>query len=247
MSSLGFHAKENGRKGNGSAHAVFTPTPLPAPTATRMSCSIPVIKGFLPMLFYSCLAGFVAIAYNYLTFDDMPMASTLAAGILALSLVLGNDPAVWFNMALFYYIGLEVRVLDQTLDFINTADTNLTVPDGAPSADKVEDRALAWAAFVTIIVHLVPFLILDRRGLLSVLAAAGAVVNTALIAYLKLPSPVENSFHETYTLLLLSASLGLLVITLFSIRMKCSDCSLLSHLRRTLREGGWLTVVSYEM
>lgn len=225
--------------------------PLPPPGGSKgtLSCSMPVLKGFLPMLFYSCFAGFVAIAYNYLTFDDMPMSSVLAASLAALSLVLSNDPSTWYNMIVFFYIGLEVRVLHFTLDFIETAvdGGNATKVAGMPNANNVQDRTLAWVAFVVVILHLVPFLLVNHRGLLAVLALAGAPINTALCGYLKLPNPASGTFDPDFTLLMLASSLGLLALTLFSIRMKCEECSLFTHFRRAVREGTWIYFAPYEM
>ena len=256
--SLGFHSAINTAASKSPTATVSSSlsrpssSALPAPSkSSAVTCAMPVLKGFLPMLFYSCLTGFVAIAYNYMTFEDMPMVSVIAAGVAALALVLANDPATWYNMALFFYIGLEVRVLDFILAFIGTQDDpalspNVTTP-GIPNAGDVRDRTLAWVAFVVIIVHLVPFLVVNRRGLLAILAFAGAAVNTAVCGYLKLPAPATGAFHEEFTLLMLSSSLGLLALTLFTIRMKCEDCSILTHLGRTIREGGWIYFAPYEM
>ena len=151
-------------------------------------------------------------------------------------------------MILFFYIGLEVRVLHLTLDFIQTAvdGGDATKVFGMPNANNVQDRALAWAAFVVIIVHLVPFLIVNRRKLLALLAFAGAPINTALCGYLKLPNPSSGAFDQDFTLLMLSASLALLALTLFTIRMKCEECSLFTHFRRAIREGTWIYFAAFE-
>ena len=95
---------------------------------------------------------------------------------------------------------------------------------------------LAWITFSVIIVHLIPFILLDRLALLGLLAYVGVIVNASALVYL----------DPTLLLLVGFSSVTLLGATLLIAGIDCIDTSLLSNFRSAMKDGSFLLCQSYE-
>lgn len=228
MSSLGFRARcdHNAERVPASATISIAPAPLPAPTPRRIlpALSMSVPRGFLPLLFYAASAMLFPLIYFYVSLDfsdDVVRALAIgASGVLGLMLVLANDCCTWYNMALFFHTGIEVVVLDQTMDYIDLSTTSDT------------GKVLAWIGFATVIVHLIPFFVIDRPRLLTLLALVGVPVNAALTVYTQ-PLTALPVYYVLVTL----SSTGLLLVTSIVLGIDGHAPSMLTKLRCALRDG----------
>ena len=200
----------------------------------KKSCcpsSVMVPKGFIPFLLYSSFALVAPLMYIYdhsIDYtDDMTRATIITlSGLYAFTVVVANDPAVWFNMVLFFHIALESKVADMLID------------KARDDATSDSDTVLSWIGACTVIVHLVPFLLTDITWLLTFLAAVGVVVNTAALVFL-----------DGIPLLLLTglSSVSLLGTTI-SVRGVCDiSTSFLMQLKRAANEGRWLKCSTMQM
>lgn len=236
MTSLGYRRgcdRNSARPGEIPVRATTTITvasPAVADTSKSDVCTSSFIpKGFLPLLFYSSLFMIAPLMIDYVDFDfsdSGTRASFIAvSGVYALIVVLANDCLVWFNMVLFFHIGLEVRTSEILMDFARLDTTS--------SGDEI----LAWTGMVVLIVHLVPFLLVDNTTLLTVLAFAGIIVNTSIVVYL-----------ASDRLLLVGFSSTTLLGSTLCISGVCEIAtSMLTALRTTLQDGTWLKCSTYLM
>jgi hypothetical protein len=193
----------------------------------QSGASVP--KGFLVTSLYSFFVLVFPILNEYVTYDyDTTLVRTgvIVASVLGASFVaLANDCVAWFNMVLWFHIGVEVTVLDKVYHYA--------------SKDGIRDSeaALAWVGFAVIIFHLIPFLILDYEKVLCILAYAGVIVNSSVLVFVD-PSKLLVA-ASTSTSLLLSVML-----------IACIDCvktSYLSQLKIALSKGNWIRCANYEM
>ena len=163
-----------------------------------------VVKGFIPLLLMSVTFVSVPIIFYYgdLDFTETNVRAGVitAAALLGFIVTIANDCCSWFNIMLFFHIGMEVKVVDNLLDFADTAGG--------------KDETLAMAAACVIIVHLIPFLLIDNTAFLSILAFIGIVTNTAAIV---MTHSSTGEHHSDIALLLSvgSTSISLLFSTLF--------------------------------
>jgi hypothetical protein len=231
-SSLGYTAKVNQTDATRKPQTPVVPAPAPVEhTMTMPTCR--TIKGFLPTLAYSALAImaplllFIVGGYDFT--DDVTRGMTIGLSALAAGIIIYADNCiVWYNIALFFHTGLEVYIIKEGLDYASHDDTS----DAG--------MALSLAGSIVIIVHLIPFFLVDSKGLLTLLAAAGVVVNTAMFVFVK---PGE----ETKLLLTSASAVALLAITLLVIGINQATPSMLTLLRGALAEGTWLTCTTYDM
>lgn len=238
MSSLGFrrdcdHIAD--RPGALRPVHLKTSKSLPAPaTAVHPAqkwCSVP--KGFLPTLFYStlCLLFPLFVLFNEnwaLVSEPYPVSTQIgfvaSVGVGGLLLILANDCVAWFNMALFFHIAVEVKVLSDLMDWIDST---------------TKDTVLAWIAFVVIIVHLLPFLLVDHHMLLVLLAFVGALVNSTVVVLLEL--------NVVFGLLVSVSALLLLAFSLLIAGIDCINTSMLSTLRAALANRMLVVCQSFEL
>lgn len=233
--SLGFRRGVDhiaNRPGEMRVHAA---TPLPAPAAVSQSrgglaCpKMTVFRGFVPLLLYSSIFASLPLIYEYVDIDYAN--DGVRTGVITLSstvatiVVMANDCAAWFNMALFFHVGVEVRVLDVLMEVARRPSTSDA------------DEALAWSAFAVILVHLIPFFLLDHAAFLTVLAFAGVVVNAAALVVVQ---------PELLLLTGLSSTV-LLGATLCICARQRVCCSLFHNLRSAMQGGGWFACLPYEM
>jgi hypothetical protein len=232
MSSLGYRRgcdHNSARPGEVPAKTttVAIPTTVAAPTAKVSPISVP--KGFLPLFFYAAVFLLAPVLYEYVDYtwaDSTTRAALIVvSAAYALSVVFANDCVAWFNMVLFFHIGIEVKVLEILMDFARLT----TTADG--------DEILAWTGFVVIIVHLIPFLLVDNTMFLTLLAVAGVIVNAAVLVYL-----------DSNRLLLTGFSSVSLLGTTLCISGVCDvSTSMLTALRKAMTDGTWLTCSGYLM
>lgn len=237
MSSLGYRRGcDHNSARPGEQRAVSTSVILPVVTAQttvtprmKMSCGMMIPKGFIPLLFYSCLAGTMPLLFNYVSYDytdNMVRGGVIGASALITGLVVAaNDCAVWFNMVLFFHIGLEVKVLDTLWAFAQTDSTSN------------QDEIMAWVGVVVIIAHLIPFLLIDNTIALALLAMAGVVVNAATLVYL----------DSTMLLFVGFSSVSLLGTTLCITGVCDASTSILSALRDAMKGRMWITCEEFKM
>jgi hypothetical protein len=104
--------------------------------------------------------------------DDTVQGLLIGGSALAgLVVVLANDCCCWYNMMLFFHIGIETKVIDSAFSYYGRDSTDAT------------GQALSLTAAIVIILHLVPFLLSDRIMFLSLLAYVGVVVNVATVVF----------------------------------------------------------------
>ena len=187
------------------------------------------IKGFLPILLFSSLflSSPLVLFYGDVDFtrDDVRGCIIGASAALAIVTVIANDCVAWFNFILFFHIGLEVRVLDVLMEFARASTTS----DG--------DMALAWTGFVVILLHLVPFLFVDQKGVLILLSLAGGIVNASALVFLQ-PALLIG--------VVLSA-INLLIVSLFISGICNVQCCILTSLLTCMKEGTWITCSTFDM
>jgi hypothetical protein len=205
--------------------SVAMPPPASSTKSGKSMVSVP--KGLIPTLIYSLFFITFPLVSYYETMDFT--ATEERVGVILCSvgaaafIVLANDCVTWFNMALFFHLGVEITVLDTLIDYAD-----------ATSGDA--ETALAWTAAAIIVLHLVPFFTLDHSGLLTLLAAAGVVVNASALVFVDSDMLLLTGF---------SASVLLAAVLLIA----CIDCvhtSLLSQLRQAVKEGTWLVCSKFE-
>ena len=97
--------------------------------------------------------------------------------------------------------------------------------------------ALAYSAAVVIILHLLPFFLIDHDGLLTLLAFAGVVVNASALAFV----------DPTMVLLAAFSATVLLACVLLIACIDCVRTSMLSQLKQACTQGTWLLCVPYEL
>lgn len=192
------------------------------------SCGVRVPHGIVALLLYSGLFVTLPLLYHYVEYDytsDVTRGTVIGlSGVVALSVVLANSYAAWFNMALFFHIGLEVKALDKIMEY--------AMQDGR----STEGMALAWTAYTVIIVHLVPFLLFDRPSLLMLLAFAGVMVNASALVFIDPDQLINVGFSSTT---LLGATV--------CIAARCGvSTSLLTCLRESLGNKMLLGCTAYE-
>jgi hypothetical protein len=170
----------------------------------------------------ACLAATVPAVSLYI---DLDYSDTLtrgliagASGVLATAVLLANNCAVWYNMVLFYHTAVEVRVLDVVITYALQEEQSM------PAA------ALAWTGASIVVIHLLPFFVIDMRRLLILLAWAGVIVNSTLVVYI----------DASLTVLTLSSALAFLLVTLFTFGSECTTPSLASQLREAISSGKFI-------
>lgn len=197
------------------------------PVAKTPAFRLKVPKGFLPTFLFSALFLTMPLLNEYVTYDysstRVRVGVITAASLGALAIVVANDCVAWFNMVLFFHIGVEVTVLEKIMDYAQE--------------DTSSDSAvvLAWVAFGIIIAHLFPFLLLDYEKTLTLCAFAGVIVNAATLV-----------FVDSEKLLIASATSSSLLLSVLLIA--CIDCvqtSALSQLKSAMR-GGLVRCMPYE-
>ena len=189
--------------------------PPPVSITKRMTSWIPFApQGLFAILLYSSLAITVPVLHDYLTIDyttDLSRGVVIGiAAATALLVPLASDACTLYNILLFFHIGNEVIIVDKSLAFaMNTANATA-------------DIALAYTGAIVVILHLIPFLILDIPLVLIILAMAGVVVNVAIAVYL-VPSQL---------LLIGFSATALLTATILVEGISQFKPSLLSNLRK---------------
>lgn len=192
-------------------------------------CKVSVPKGLLPVTLYSLFFLAFPLISHFVTYDftdEIVRVGVIVASFLAATIILvANDCVAWFNMALFFHLGVEITVLDTLITFAQASTTSDT------------GLVLAWTASAVIIIHLLPFFLLDHAGLLTLLAYAGVAVNASALVFVE----------PTMLLLVGFSSTVLLACVLLIAYIDCVRTSMLSQLRQALTEGTWLMCVKYEM
>lgn len=155
--------------------------PSPAPPPPRpiylrvIPTSLPRIPmGFLPVLLLTSGFGAATACFAYfgMTADYTDVATralTIAtASIAAIAGFFARDIVLIVNSVLFTHLGLEIFIVQRAIEYArNESD------DGS--------MVMAYIGAATVIVHLLPFFVLDNAMLRSILAFAGVIVNNLLI------------------------------------------------------------------
>lgn len=206
------------------------PVVLETSASTKESFSaVSVPKGFLALFLYSAMFAVPPILFEYVEYTWTDTATRVGvivvAAVFALAVVLANDCLTWFNIMLFFHIGVEVRVLDVLMSKARLETTS----DG--------DAALAWTGFIVVLVHLIPFLLVDSIKFLALVAFAGVVVNATVLVYL-----------EPDLLLLVGISSVSLLQTTLCISGICEvKTSMFTAVRKAMNDEKWLTCSQYLM
>lgn len=234
--SLGFR---RGHDHNASRRPVApTHTPLPMTSSSSsdadpkrsLVCHLPVPRGFVPTLTYSLYALAIPILWFFVDPPDYTDNAIIGVtiGVSALTafvVTLANDCCCWYNMMLFFHIGIESKVVDTALAYATAGTTS----DHA--------TALAITGVSVIILHLVPFLLLDSTMIMSLLAFAGVVVNTAVVVYT----------DSSLLLLVLASSSALLASTMIIGGVCEIRTSMLSLIKDAVSRRMCLTCQGFEL
>lgn len=226
-SSLGYHSQVNSARRSDAPPVRVSVPPPPAPVkksrrerAYDVATTFGSGAGFLPMLLFAGVFLTIPLLHFYVAVDytDGEKAGIVAiAAVAAVLPAIAQDPVAWYNMVLFFHIGVEARLLDVTYDF--------AVKDGIPD----EEMVMAWIGFATVIAHLLPFLLLDGAVLLCSLAVVGVVVNTALAVYI----------DTSLLVVVFISSIALLQMSLCV--LSCGNkASLLYSFVRAVKTGKWI-------
>lgn len=213
----------------------FPTTPLPAPAAAptppatllgRVTSRVYVPKGVLPMLIFALIGGALPLLSFYVDFEESDLVKGLTiatAAVVPALVVLANTCQAWSNIILFFHTGIEVKVIDVALTYAMGTDVD---PTGS---------ILAYVGATIIIVHLLPFYLLDNSWFLMLLAYAGVVVNSALCVFI-----------ASDLLLLVAFSCLVFLITVLNVIASGCNCpSLLGQIRLAFSSGKWITCVPY--
>lgn len=208
---------------------VNVPASTAAATPLKHLGKCKVVKGFLPVTIFSLFFLSFPLINEYVSVDYDDTLTQIAiigsSAIAGLLVIFANDCVAWFNMALLFHTGIEVVVVDTLATYARAASTGDT------------EMALAWLAATIIVVHLVPFYVLDHAGVLMCMAYAGIIVNTSALVFVAPTQLLLTGFSATVLL-------GMVLL------VACIDCvrtSAVSQLRQAMNEGTWLLCVKYEM
>ena len=187
----------------------------------KITCPVP--QGFLmTALFFVGGLGLPLMFYygdaDYTTEWTPPFVIGLSALYAFLLLFLSSNMTMFYNTVLGLYTGIEVKVIDTALTYATA--------DGTPDADIV------WSAIGggVVIVHLLPFYLVDSGLVVTTLAAIGLVVNTAILVYL----------DTTLILQAFTAGSAFLLSALCIVALHGEKPSLLSTLKDALMHGSCL-------
>lgn len=219
----------------GEARPVQVPPPVSVlsmeSSCKRPYCSVTfgVPKGFVPLLLMSSYFLTLPLVNDYV--EEVDYTTTLGRGLTigaiggaACLFLIANDCVALYNFVFFLHLGLEVNVLDTLSSFAQEAST----------AD--EDMVLAWVAFSVIIAHLLPFLCMDNKMFLALTAAAGVVVNNAVLVFLDVQRMPVVAVSSLFLL-------GLVICA-----GKCGVCCSMNHCcKRAMRSGSWMTCSDWSL
>ena len=229
-SGLGFRVghDSNAERNSGTAPRLPPPVPAPSSKSRGMTCSVP--RGLIPTFVYSGIALILPVLFFYVSYDvtsNVTKGVTVGlASLAALAIVLANDCCCWYNMILFFHIGLEVKVVDIGIAFARAVTT---------SGDHM---GLAITGVTVVIVHLIPFLLTDRLMLLALLAFAGVIVNVSMLVFLE----------QTSLVILVGASALVLLATTMIIGGVCDiKTSMLSLVRSAFAEQKFITCNGFDL
>ena len=202
----------------------------PSTLRSALACRLPVPRGLIPTAVYSLFALAIPLLWFFMEspdYTDNGVRGTIIGGsaLAGLIVILANDCCCWYNMMLFFHIGIEAKVVDAALKYSELDTTDST------------GQALAITTAIVIIVHLVPFLLTDRIMLLSFLAYVGVVVNVATVVY------VDTSL----ILIVLSSTLALLSTTMIIGGICEIRTSMLSLIMDSINKKMCLTCEGFEL
>ena len=197
---------------------------------SAISCRLPVPRGLVPTTLYSLFALAIPLLWFFMDppdYTDNAVRGIVIGGsaLAGLIVILANDCCCWYNMMLFFHIGIEAKVVDAAIAYSQLATTDGT------------GQALSITAAVVIIVHLLPFLLTDRIMLLSLLAYVGVVVNVATVVFI----------DTTLLLIVLSSTLALLSTTMIIGGICEIRTSMLSLIMDSVNKKMCLTCEGFEL
>lgn len=202
---------------------------LPVHTAenTKMTCmNMMIVKGFFPLMLFSFYFALLPVLAHNIEIDYTDTLSRIVVlsciFLAGFFVVAANCCVCWFNIALFFHIGIEVGVLQVLWTYAQEQEGFAMV--------------LSWITYATIIVHLIPFLVVDRGMPLTVLAFVGLLVNAATILFV----------HPADLVLVSASAAGLLGASLVFPGIDCIHTSMLSNLRAAMKSGVWIKCSPYE-
>ena len=201
-------------------------------TAARVFVTKP--RGLIPVLAYSALAFILPFLYlpvsgmDYNYSEDATRYTTIAlVALTSFSVVYANCCCAWYNMVLFFHLAVEIYVIDITLRWAR--DNESTIEDWQYS--------LCFVAASIIGVHLVPFFVMDRVRILTILAFAGTIVNAATLVVI----------HPEFLLTGVSSSFGLLLVTMLLVGACDYGTSLLGLILKAYKEGSVIKMEPWSM
>jgi hypothetical protein len=206
--------------------------------SSKTKAKVAVLKGFFPLFLFSAFSVAGPLLSFYLedverTYVQHKIFTIGLASLAAILFVVANDCIVWFNMAYFFHIGIEVRVLDLAIRY--------AMDDGTPT----EGVVLGWVAIGATLLHLIPPLVFDHPLLLTLVAFAGVPVNASLLAFVETSSLPFFVAADSIMLLAIYSSLVFLAAVLLIACAECGATSMLTNFRNACRTGKWLVCSNY--
>lgn len=232
--SLGYRPRHDHIAARRPISSATTPTlPIESSSAgSSFRCipqCIPVPRGLVPTVAYSLVALAIPLLCFFtspdFTADEVVAVTIGLSGVGGLVVIFANDCCCWYNMMLFFHIGVEAKVVDLALTY------------AYDDANSERDQTLAMVAGIVIILHLIPFLLTDRIMLLIFLAYVGVVVNTSAIVYLA----------SEQLLLVVASSLALLSTTMIVGGICEIKTSLASLFMDSIKKKKCITCESFEL
>ena len=204
----------------------------------KLVCPVP--QGFLVTFMLFSLAVTIPIADYYfdINYDsDYEKILVICASGLAsfLLLIFGANMQTFYNVLLGLYIGVEIKVLDVTIDYAMDDDStyyNATADEVVTFMKPDKDIVMSYVAAVAVLLHLIPLVTSTRGWLVVSMAVLGVPINTAICVFLD------------HTLLLQTFTTGIsfLVIALCVIGTHGICASLLNEFACALKGSGFLVM-----
>ena len=216
------------------------PSTLPVVSRPTVTAPVPVTawwhkflnvpKGFLPVVVNSGMSlalSLVLMFGNIVYTSDAVRAILIGASIgTPFALAFANDVAVWFNIVLFFAIGVQSKLIQHTLEFSRQ--------------DTLGDFEvfLCIAASTLIIATLVCLLFVSqRRILVTVLSMASVTISTITSLYV---------IPDMLPLIFITSNSLLLMVLFCTYCCKGQTVAILSLLHETVHDRKWLTCMPLE-
>lgn len=180
-----------------------------------------VPKGFLPVLVHSGMALALSLV---LMFANLVYTSNAVRGVLVgasigtpFALAFANDVIVWYNLVLFFDIGVQSKLVQHTIEY----------SQGSERSDI--HIFLSIAGISLIVAHLCLLLLTNRRMIVTTLTMTSVSVSSITALYV---------VPDLFPLVFLTSN-SMLLMVLFATGCCKEEVAILSLLHKAMHEGTW--------